>query len=93
MHMAASIICALFLSASLQAHAKHPRSSAVKAEFQRANPCPSTGQRRGACSGFVKDHVKPLCAGGTDSVDNLQWQSVAEAKIKDREERRMCRRR
>lgn len=92
MKSAMCIICTVVLSISSQANAKHPRSSAVKADFQRSNPCPSTGQRRGACPGWVKDHVTPLCAGGADSPDNLQWQSVQEAKIKDREERKMCRR-
>jgi hypothetical protein len=39
----------------------------------------------------VIDHVEPLCAGGRDDPRNMQWQTVAEAKVKDREEVRMCR--
>jgi hypothetical protein len=39
----------------------------------------------------VIDHVNPLCAGGPDHPSNMQWQTVADAKIKDRAERRMCR--
>lgn len=36
------------------------------------------------------DHVIPLCAGGADHPSNMQWQTTQDAKIKDREERRMC---
>lgn len=68
-----------------------PRSHSARAEFQRQQPCPATGERRGRCPGYVIDHVNPLCAGGPDHPSNMQWQTVADAKIKDRAERRMCR--
>lgn len=68
------------------------RSSAVLAEFQRQHPCPATSSARGACPGYIRDHIVPLCAGGPDHPDNLQWQTVAAAKAKDREEMRECRR-
>lgn len=68
------------------------RSAAAKAAFKRANSCPSTGATRGGCPGYVIDHVVPLCAGGMDAPGNMQWQTRDEAKRKDREERRMCRR-
>ncbi len=71
--------------------AKIPRSSSAKAEFKRQQPCPSTGKPRGACPGYIIDHVIPLCAGGQDEPANMQWQTVADAKEKDRDERRMCR--
>jgi hypothetical protein len=80
----------ILLVVPLFADARAPRSHAAKAEFQRRNPCPSTGKTRGACPGWVKDHVMPLCAGGPDHPSNMQWQTVADAKIKDRDERRMC---
>lgn len=67
------------------------RSPATRAAFVKANPCPATGQPRGACPGYVVDHIHPLCAGGLDHPSNMQWQTVADAKIKDREERKMCR--
>jgi len=41
--------------------------------------------------GYVVDHVDPLECGGADAPSNMQWQTVAEAKIKDRTERN-CRR-
>lgn len=61
-----------------------PRSHAAKAEFQREHPCPSTGQARGACPGFVIDHRVALCVGGRDEPQNMQWMTVADAKAKDR---------
>lgn len=66
------------------------RSPAARYAFVKANPCPATGQSRGACPGWVVDHIHPLCAGGADHHTNMQWQTVAEAKIKDKEERRLC---
>ncbi len=41
----------------------------------------------GAYRGYVIDHVIPLCAGGADDPLNMQWQTIAEAKAKDREEK------
>lgn len=67
------------------------RSSAVAAAFQRAHPCPVTGRAKGPCPGWVRDHKVPLCAGGTDHPSNMQWQTVAAAKAKDRGEWRECR--
>jgi hypothetical protein len=75
----------LLLSASALG-AQHYRSAKVRRDFQRAHPCPSTGKRAGRCPGYVKDHVVPLCKGGRDSVRNMQWQTTADAKAKDRVE-------
>lgn len=36
------------------------RSGAVRREFQRLHPCPSTGKPTGACAGYVVDHIIPL---------------------------------
>ena len=60
------------------------RDRNIPAEFQRLYPCPSTGKTTGACPGWVRDHVIPLCKGGPDTVQNLQWQTVDDAKAKDR---------
>ena len=46
----------------------------------------------GACPGYIKDNVVPLACGGPDSVANLQWQTIDEAKAKDAWERKGCRR-
>ncbi|MES2047867.1 MAG: hypothetical protein V4447_05675 [Pseudomonadota bacterium] len=64
----------------------------VTADFQRQNPRPSTGRTTGACKGYVKDHIKALDRGGADAVHNLQWQTVADAKAKDKCGRKECRR-
>lgn len=66
------------------ANGRIARSSAAKDEFKHQHPCPSTGSSTGACSGFVIDHVIPLKRGGADSPSNMQWQTVADAKAKDK---------
>jgi hypothetical protein len=38
----------------------------------------------------VIDHIEPLACGGADSPANMQWQTVAEAKQKDKWERQGC---
>jgi hypothetical protein len=83
-----ALLLALALAACTSAA---PRSRAVRAEFMRAHPCPATGATQGACPGYVADHVEPLCAGGPDSPANLQWQTVDDAKAKDRLEVMRCR--
>jgi hypothetical protein len=50
----------------------------------------SMGHTTGACPGYRKDHTKALACGGPDAVSNMQWQTVADAKAKDRWERRVC---
>jgi hypothetical protein len=76
-------------------HRRHPahtgpkngrshRSAHAKDEFKKAHPCPSTGRSSGACPGYVIDHVKPLKRGGADRPWNMQWQTTAEAKAKDK---------
>jgi len=70
--------------------AREYRSREVTREFQREHPCPSTGWTTGACPGYRKDHIVPLACGGPDTDANLQWQTVAAAKTKDRWELRAC---
>lgn len=60
------------------------RSSQAKREFRKTEPCPATGETTGACPGYVIDHVVALACGGEDDPSNMQWQTVAEAKAKDR---------
>lgn len=88
--VAAALLLAASVSAVWPAHSAQARSSREVAAFKRQSPCPSTGLRRGKCPGYIVDHVHPLCAGGRDHPGNMQWQTVAAAREKDRWERRMC---
>lgn len=81
-----SFLVALALSSG-SAEARDP---AQVRHFRKAHPCPATGEVRGACPGWVVDHIHPLCAGGPDHPSNMQWQSVQEAKVKDKQERKLC---
>jgi hypothetical protein len=84
------IICALALACAIPSQAAD-RSRAVRAEFQRSNPCPSTGATRGACPGYQADHKTPLCIGGKDAPSNLQWISIEAHKAKTKSDVRLCR--
>ena len=71
--------------AQRSANGKIKRSAAVRNQFMR-----QTGYPKGR-KGYVVDHIVPLECGGADVPANMQWQTVREAKIKDRTERN-CRR-
>ena len=62
------------------------RRARAKHEYQKSNPCPSTGKTAGACPGYVIDHVRALKHGGADAAGNMQWQTKAAANAKDRVE-------
>lgn len=83
---AAALACCL-LSSGWAAE----RSPAVRAEFRKANPCPATGKKTGACPGWQIDHREALVCGGRDELTNLQWLPVAEHKEKTRAEVKLCR--
>jgi len=71
---------------SRDSHGKIKRSPHAKTEFRKIHPCPSTGKTSGPCKGYVIDHVQSLKHGGADTPSNMQWQTVAAAKAKDRTE-------
>lgn len=60
--------------------------NALKKEFQKLHPCPSTGKSSGACPGYVIDYVVPPERGGADAVENLQWRAIDDVKAKDNQE-------
>lgn len=66
------------------ANGRIQRSASAKSDFKRAQPCPSTLQPRGSCPGYVIDHIVALKRGGADDPANMQWQTVADARAKDR---------
>jgi hypothetical protein len=80
----------LTLSAPLDADAATQRRPAARAEFQRLNPCPANGLRRGACPGWQVDHKIPLKCGGADKPGNMQWLTVRAHKAKTKREARAC---
>ena len=81
----------LVMFMAFTSEATQHRSAAEVLAFKRQNPCPSTQLRRGACPGFQVDHVQPLCSGGSDTVMNMQWLSIADHRIKTRQDVRVCR--
>jgi hypothetical protein len=71
-------------SCARDSHGRIKRSATAKHDFQKAHPCPSTGKTSGGCPGYVVDHVVPLKRGGADAPSNMQWQTKAAAKAKDK---------
>ena len=71
-------------SCSRNAKGRIARSAVAKRSFQKTHPCPSTRKATGACPGYVIDHMVPLKRGGADVPGNMQWQTTAAAKAKDK---------
>lgn len=61
-----------------------PRSAEARREFETMSGYPH-GRR-----GYVIDHIIPLACGGADAPSNMQWQTIAQGKAKDRWERKGC---
>lgn len=59
-------------------HGRIKRSPKAIADFKRL-----TGYPKGR-PGYIVDHVKPLKRGGADAPCNMQWQTIKDAKAKDR---------
>src|SRR5207249_1583940 len=59
-------------------HGRIKRSESAKHEFMRM-----TGYPHGR-PGYVVDHIIPLKRGGCDCPSNMQWQTIQEAKAKDK---------
>ncbi|MCX6297137.1 MAG: HNH endonuclease signature motif containing protein [Bacteroidetes bacterium] len=57
---------------------KIKRSSSAKHEFMK-----QTGYPKGR-KGYVVDHIVPLKKGGCDCPSNMQWQTIEDAKKKDK---------
>lgn len=83
-------VFSLFALLTISAEARVKRSQTAKVEFKAANPCPADGATKGPCAGYVIDHMWPLACGGEDHPRNMQWQTIADSKEKDKWERKMC---
>ena len=59
-------------------HGRIKRSAKAREDFMK-----KTGYPHGR-PGYVIDHIKPLKEGGADAPSNMQWQTKAAAKEKDR---------
>jgi hypothetical protein len=59
-------------------------SSAAKTQFMR-----ETGYRNGR-PGYVVAYRKPLACGGIENTDNMEWLTIAEAKAKEKADRKGC---
>lgn len=83
-----TIFVCLTLANPTQARIKRSQSALV--EFKQQQPCPTTGASKGPCKGYVIDHINALACGGADRPENMQWQTIAEGKAKDKWERKGC---
>jgi hypothetical protein len=79
-----AILLALALPSALDAKGKVKRSAAAKHQFEV-----QAGYPKGR-PGYVVDHIVPLACGGADAPSNMQWQTVAAARAKDKVERKGC---
>lgn len=43
-----------------------------------------------SCPGYVRDRVVPLACGRPDAVSNIEWQTTADGKAKDKCGRKGC---
>jgi hypothetical protein len=85
-----AIFCLALAMATLPADARVKRSHVPIHAFVKTHACPSTGRNRLPCPGYVIDHIQALACGGPDAASNLQWQTIAEGKAKDKWERKGC---
>lgn len=76
------------MAVSLSASATVRDPAQVRA-FRKLVACPG-GPDRGShtrCRGYVVDHIKALDCGGADRPSNMQYQTIAAGKAKDKIER------
>jgi hypothetical protein len=66
--------------------AEFVEARSARRAFKEPHPCLATRSSTGAFPGYVIDHVRALKHVGTDTPNNLQWQTVAKARAKDRVE-------
>lgn len=72
------------------AEARIQRSQAARLAFVKVHACPATGLHKLPCRGYVIDHIRALSCKGPDIPSNMQWQTIADGKAKDKIERIGC---
>ncbi len=80
----------MVLLTTTHAEARLKRSQSAKVEFKQQHPCPATGSPKGPCKGYVIDHIVLIACRGADAPSNMQWQTVVDAKAKDKGECKGC---
>lgn len=75
---------------STQATARDAKGKIARSRVARHTFQVQTGYPHGR-PGYVIDHITPLACGGADAPSNMQWQTIAAAKAKDKIERIGCR--
>jgi len=78
MLIVACIVCVIGIIASLDAEASTCRNPAVKHQFDKEQGYPH-GRK-----GYIVDHICALARGGIDATSNMQYQTIAESKAKDK---------
>jgi hypothetical protein len=86
--MKRTLILLLSLLCAANVHATE-RSSAAKLAFVKIHACPATHKHKLPCPGYVIDHVRAAGLRRASDVPpaNMQWQTIAAAKAKDKWER------
>ena len=79
-----SVLLILFLIVLPQLARSDVRHTSTRTHFMKI-----TGYPHGR-PGYVIDHINPLACGGADAIGNMQWQTIAEGKAKDKWERANC---
>ena len=85
-----AVALAVVLALPTPAGARVARNAGVMRQFSETVPCPATGQIQRSCPGYTRDHFIPLCAGGDDAFENIWFEDMGRAEIKDRFEDRLC---
>lgn len=61
---------------------KTERGDCVRSSSERLRFLRETGWPKGR-PGFQADHMVPICCGGADRAENMQWLRVEEKRLKD----------
>lgn len=71
LHFTAAALTGFLIGWATSTQAMEPAQAWM--EFQKQNPCPSTGQQYGRCPGWVMYYIVPPSQGGEISPYNLKW--------------------